>query len=871
VPLKPGDRIERYVIDALLGSGGMGDVYRAHDSRLKRSVALKVLRAEAAPEAQSPTAPSSGAARMLREAQLAAALDHPNVVAVFDVAQIEHPEELRGTTYLAMELIRGEPLRKYIGDPSVRMRVRVRWLEEMARALAAAHAAGLVHRDVKPENVMIREDGIVKVLDFGIAKRTLPMPLDPMSSTEGYAVSTLSAQGAIVGTPYYMAPEQLRGAAIDGRADQFAWAVVAYELLAGKPPWSPEGGGYSIIAQILQGPTPSLATVPRVAPRVAAVVERALEKDPAARFPTMDALLDALVEKVEGGDSAPRLQVSSPSLPDSEEAGFATGPTQASAKLEAILATGPTPPSTQKAPPRRRAGRAALLLAALASVLVAAGGALLWRGRSHEARPVAAAAPSAAPECKANRDCPFDDPKAPRVCRAGTCRDLASADCHVLAIPEEIADDATLWIGTMFPTSEEGDGEEIKANERAADLAKSDFWDVTHGLPSATGMGASRPLGIVACDDAKHPKEVAHHLVDDVGVPAVIGFSVPDEVAELATTLFLPRGVLVMDALCPDEFIASIPQPPSGPRLLWRTMASGRFGQLLAAALVENVVEPQLRAAPAIGKSGRIRVAEVRVGTRSDTIFDNMRFNGKTVAENRDDFLYVSVWAKDWFNGDFSTTIAALEKFQPDVVIFDDTKLFEAIVDPVEAHHRPGALPRWIGIGSLMTDSIKHALSRRAGLTRRIYEQDVVRNANRERLRKSIRNYFPDAPDDEFGEPTYDAVYAIAYAAYAASPGRGPLTGATIAGGLARLLPPGVAIDVGRAAKFQAFEVLRSSASIDLRGAATELDFDPKTGDSMVDLDVLCVAPRGDSVTELPSGLRFNGRTSRLEGKLECR
>jgi hypothetical protein len=170
-----------------------------------------------------------------------------------------------------------------------------------------------------------------------------------------------------------------------------------------------------------------------------------------------------------------------------------------------------------------------------------------------------------------------------------------------------------------------------------------------------------------------------------------------------------------------------------------------------------------------------------------------------------------------------------------------------------------------------MTDAIKHGLSRRPELTRRIYEQDVVRNANRERLRNSIRNHFPDAPDDEDGEATYDAVYAIAYATYAASPGRDPLTGGTIAKGIARLLPPGAPIDVGRAARYQAFEALRAGASIDLRGAATELDFDPKTGDSMVDLDVLCVAPKGDGVTELPSGMRFNGRTSRLEGKLDCR
>jgi hypothetical protein len=247
-----------------------------------------------------------------------------------------------------------------------------------------------------------------------------------------------------------------------------------------------------------------------------------------------------------------------------------------------------------------------------------------------------------------------------------------------------------------------------------------------------------------------------------------------------------------------------------------------------------------------------------------------MHFNGRTVADNRDDFLYLAVWSDDWFKGDFSATIAALVKFQPDVVIFDDTKLLSAILDPVEAHHRPGAAPRWINIGELLTEPQKHGLSSRPALAKRLYELEVVRNANRERLRASMRNTYPDVKSETYGEATYDAVYTIAYAAYAASPGRGPLTGALLASGIARLLPPGVPTDVGRAAKFQGLQVLRSGGSIDLRGAATELDFDPKTGNSMVDLDVLCVTPKGDTVSELPSGLRFDGRASRLEGQLQC-
>ncbi|MDI3289383.1 serine/threonine-protein kinase [Polyangium sp. 15x6] len=294
--LRPGDTFDRYVIEALLGEGGMGEVYQARDSRLRRRVALKVLRKEAA---EDPEGWQRALVRMLREARAAAALNHPNTVAIYDIGEAE------GLPYLAMELIEGLSLRRLIGG-GASISTRLGWLLDVARALSAAHRAGLVHRDVKPENVMLREDGTIKVLDFGIARRVHLDADEAVASTRRGAdlakvgsmrgADTVTSEGVMVGTPAYMAPEQLTGDPVDARTDQFGWGVLAYELITGRVPFGADFEGIKLLSAILQDEPPSLeGLVPSVIERV---LKRAVAKRKIDRFSSMDLVVDALAPYV---------------------------------------------------------------------------------------------------------------------------------------------------------------------------------------------------------------------------------------------------------------------------------------------------------------------------------------------------------------------------------------------------------------------------------------------------------------------------------------------------------------------------------------------------------------------------------------------
>ena len=236
----PGQRFGPYEITGRLGSGGMGHVYRALDTRLGRCVALKVL-------ARQYTADSFRVNRFQREARLVSALNHPNLLTVHELGEID------GRQFIDMELVEGRTLHAEIAEGAIPAVRAVDIVMQAARALAAAHEAGIVHRDIKPENIMVRPDGHVKVLDFGTAKLTEAAPeggakpVDPMATIPG----------TLVGTVEYMSPEQACGRPVDARSDIFSLGVVLYELLAGTPPFRGETRT-DTLALILQAAVPPM-------------------------------------------------------------------------------------------------------------------------------------------------------------------------------------------------------------------------------------------------------------------------------------------------------------------------------------------------------------------------------------------------------------------------------------------------------------------------------------------------------------------------------------------------------------------------------------------------------------------------------------
>ena len=285
MPLTSGTRLGSYEIVSPLGAGGMGEVYRARDRKLDREVAVKVLPQTVANDPDS-------LARFEREAKAVAALSHPNILAIYDFGSQD------GVAYAVTELLEGETLRGKLDGGPVGQRQAVDWALQIAKGLSAAHGKGVVHRDLKPDNVFVTKDGHVKILDFGLAKRIEEEPAAD-EQTSAPTGSGHTAPGTVMGTMGYMSPEQLRGLPVDHRSDIFSFGAILYELLSGRKAFKKDSASDTISAVLRDDPPELTQSGRNVSPALDHIVRHCLEKDRENRFQTAKDVAFALSEASE--------------------------------------------------------------------------------------------------------------------------------------------------------------------------------------------------------------------------------------------------------------------------------------------------------------------------------------------------------------------------------------------------------------------------------------------------------------------------------------------------------------------------------------------------------------------------------------------
>ena len=295
MPLAPGSKLGPYEIVAALGEGGMGEVYRARDPRLGREVAIKILPAGSADDPER-------LRRFEQEARATAALNHPNILAVFDIGRQDN------SPYIVSELLEGETLRSRLTGGPLPVRKAVDFALQIVHGLAAAHDHGIFHRDIKPENIFITRDGHVKILDFGLAKLTMPEQGATGLSAEA-TLDSVTGRGVLLGTLGYMSPEQCRGAAVDARSDLFSFGAVLYEMLSGRRAFRGDTLADTISSILKEEPPDLSATGHDVPPMLERIVHHCLEKDPAARFQSARDIAFALESLSTATSTAPMLAV----------------------------------------------------------------------------------------------------------------------------------------------------------------------------------------------------------------------------------------------------------------------------------------------------------------------------------------------------------------------------------------------------------------------------------------------------------------------------------------------------------------------------------------------------------------------------------
>ncbi len=838
----------------------------------------------------------------LDEAKLAMRLHHPNVVVTSDVG-------FDGARYfLEMEYLDGQTLdalvRRY-GDRDVPRPLALHVVSEILAALDYAHELraedgsplSVVHRDVSPHNVMVTYEGAVKLLDFGIAKAA-----DATSDT---------TTGVVKGKLTYMSPEQATRAKVDRRADLFAVGVILWQLLTGRRLWQgvPE---VQIFHKLDRGEIERPREVrPDVPEALDAVCMKALARSPDDRFATAAEMRAALEEQIEalGARATERDAAAAMTelfvderasieaqiarrLAGDEDPGVAGPPPLAAMQERGATQSGATlTPSVPRGAlartgdPSRSGTLRRTVIGALGVAAVALGVVWVTRGTKVPV-PASSSSPSAIAvpaRCATNAACVKEHGGRPFVCRKsdGACVSLESPRCKVIAEPGDVENDATIWLGTMFPTSGPLAEQFGRESQNAAELARRDFVTIARGVPYLTGDRPPRPLGLVACDDAEQPIESARHLVE-LRVPAVIGFSASQEVIDLAGAVFIPNGIVAMATQNQSPLLSTIPHPPGSPRMVWRTTVSSAQSVAPTAALLERVVEPML--APALKPGEVLRVLLLRVRNTaglsiSEVYFNQLRWNGKSALANGDAYRDA---AFDFPVKDAAPTVEQILSFQPHVILLPGvTQIVKEIVAPVEERW-PAARPRprYIVAGYVVGDDFFTFLGRDD--ERRLRFLGVTPSsatpANAKLMNRYNEVFSPKVPRAATPGAVYDAMYAVAYGIFAL--GDAVVDGRALSAQLPRFssIPAAdggrVSIEVGPTKIFDVFGALRAGRPVDLDGAATRLDFDPETGDTSSDFSVLCVeaGPDGRAREAVASNVVYRGSTGKLEGlPLRCR
>ena len=366
-----GRTVHQYQFLEKLGSGGMGDIYKAQDTRLGRFVAIKVL-------THSATGDPERRKRFIQEAQAASALNHPNIITIHDIVSDE------GGEFMVMEYVAGKTLVDLIPKGGLRVPQALKYAVQMADALQTAHQAGIVHRDLKPANVMVTEAGLVKILDFGLAKLTDRGPLSQMNAgpsdeTQTINEAPLTVEGSIIGTVSYMSPEQAQGKKVDTRSDIFSFGVVLYEMVTGVRAFEGESALSTLSAILRDEVRPISQTAPDVPPQFEMVISRCLRKQPDDRLQTMKDVQMALSALKHESDSGLLYRARLSEIQPPAAAASASGAAPAPAKRPdaAPAAAKPAPPAAAQAKPGLPAAALAGILAVV--VLGAVGGGLWWR------------------------------------------------------------------------------------------------------------------------------------------------------------------------------------------------------------------------------------------------------------------------------------------------------------------------------------------------------------------------------------------------------------------------------------------------------------------------------------------------------------